>query len=322
MSVYNGEQWLSESIASVLNQTFNKFEFIIINDGSKDSSLKVLKKYASKDQRIKIIDKANTGLTDSLNVGIKYAQGEWIARIDCDDLCEPNRLAFQYAMAETDTKLVLIGSGATYIDINGKIIRTLSYPQKHKTLVQHLIFKNKAFFAHSSAFMKTSAVLHIQGYRTRLRRSQDSDLWLRMSTIGKISSHIKPLVKIRKHQKQVSNEDGGERQIIDSRTALVSYILKQRGYPDPLCDKNSETEFQAFWAFVKKGVEDCELVKFRQFIEQIKNLWRSPDLEIKALALKRVLSNPFFVVRFFKECVFGERLAEKLCEKWIYQKKV
>ena len=91
MSVYNGELCLAEAIESILNQTFRDFEFLIINDGSTDSSWEIIQRYAEKDQRIVPITQENIGLTKSLNKGILIAKGEFIARQDSDDLSLPKR---------------------------------------------------------------------------------------------------------------------------------------------------------------------------------------------------------------------------------------
>jgi len=88
MSCYNAERWLDEAVRSVLNQTFDNFEFIIIDDGSVDGTLSLVRRYASTDSRIIVVAKQNTGLSDSLNVGVQMARGKWIARLDADDLCE------------------------------------------------------------------------------------------------------------------------------------------------------------------------------------------------------------------------------------------
>ena len=98
MSVFNGKNWLKYSIESILNQTFRDFEFIIVDDGSTDSSIDIMNFYKSKDKRIKIISKKNTGLADSLNIAIKSAKSEWIARIDCDDKSDIHRLEKQYLL--------------------------------------------------------------------------------------------------------------------------------------------------------------------------------------------------------------------------------
>ncbi len=92
MPVYNAEKYLRESIESILNQTYKNFEFIIINDGSTDYSLKIINEYYKKDCRIKIISRENKGLVYSLNEGISIAKGEYIARMDGDDVCNLDRL--------------------------------------------------------------------------------------------------------------------------------------------------------------------------------------------------------------------------------------
>ena len=95
MSVYNGEPYLAEAIESILHQTFQEFEFIIINDGSTDSSWRIILQYAAKDPRIVPITQDNIGLTRSLNKGIQLSKGEFIARQDADDLSLPTRLSEQ-----------------------------------------------------------------------------------------------------------------------------------------------------------------------------------------------------------------------------------
>ena len=95
MSVYNGEPYLAEAIESILQQTYQEFEFIIINDGSSDTSWRIIQQYAAKDPRIVPITQDNIGLTRSLNKGIQLSKGEFIARQDADDLSLPTRLAEQ-----------------------------------------------------------------------------------------------------------------------------------------------------------------------------------------------------------------------------------
>ena len=109
MTVYNSEKFLKESIMSVLNQTFSDFEFIIINDGSSDRSLEIIQDFEKQDKRIRVINKKNTGVTNSLNFGVFLAKGDWIARIDADDLCDINRLKIQYEETSNDRSLVLLG---------------------------------------------------------------------------------------------------------------------------------------------------------------------------------------------------------------------
>ena len=96
MSVYNGEKYLKKAIESILRQTYRNFEFIIIDDGSKDTSLNIIKKYEKMDKRIIVIEnKLNIGLVESLNRGIKIANGKYIIRMDADDIAMKNRIKKQ-----------------------------------------------------------------------------------------------------------------------------------------------------------------------------------------------------------------------------------
>ena len=111
MSVFNGEKHVNSAIKSILNQTFRDFEFIIIDDGSKDNTLKVIKEYAKIDNRIKVIrNLTNIGLTKSLNKAIKLSKGEFIARQDTDDISLPNRLEKQIEFLQKNPDCALCGS--------------------------------------------------------------------------------------------------------------------------------------------------------------------------------------------------------------------
>jgi len=137
MSVYNGEQYLAIAIESILNQTFKEFEFIIINDGSTDNSLSIMQKYAQSDDRIILIDRKNLGLTKSLNEGIAIARGEFIARMDADDISFPERLSEQVKFLTAYPEIDLIGCRAVVFSDNNKLIGFLPFAQDHIKLTSH-----------------------------------------------------------------------------------------------------------------------------------------------------------------------------------------
>lgn len=123
--IYNAEKYLKSCIESVLNQTYDDFELILINDGSTDSSDLICNEYAKKDKRIKYLTKQNTGVGDTRNLGIKEAKGKWICFIDADDEVSINYLeAFNPDTSEAD----LILTGIEFVDINqNKILKTQSF---------------------------------------------------------------------------------------------------------------------------------------------------------------------------------------------------
>lgn len=165
MSVYNGERYLSECIESILNQSFTNFEFLIINDGSNDSTVKIINSY--NDPRIRLVhNKKNIGLTKSLNKGIKLASCKYIARMDADDISLPHRLETQLKYFDDDASLTCCGCKFRVIDENGHFIWRI-YPTVSDKLIGwellswHLLFGNEV--AHGSVIIKKEALIGLGG---------------------------------------------------------------------------------------------------------------------------------------------------------------
>jgi len=130
MSVYNSERHLRQSIQSVLDQSFADFEFVIVEDGSEDSSPRILSEFARQDARIVLIkNETNRGLAASLNRGLERAQGKYVARQDADDISLPNRLELQSAYLETHPEIGILGSACTIIDEEEKNLGVTRSPK-------------------------------------------------------------------------------------------------------------------------------------------------------------------------------------------------
>mgnify|MGYP000187395019 CR=1 FL=1 len=150
MPVYNAERFVADALQSILNQTYTKFEFIIIDDGSKDESLAIIKKYA--DPRIKLIALTrNQGIVNALNTGLQTAQGKYIARMDADDVSLPNRLAMQVAFMENNAEVGLLGT--QHFGINGK---ARLFPTNHNSLVWYML--NACPFVHPSVMLRVDVL--------------------------------------------------------------------------------------------------------------------------------------------------------------------
>lgn len=320
MSCYNASRWLDESIQSVLSQSYEKFEYILVDDGSKDDTLSIIRRHALNDSRIVVIAKSNTGLTDSLNVGIMKARGKWIARQDADDISEPNRLEKQVQFAMANPGLVFIGTGLTEIDENGRKLSVHRYPLRHNELVSHLEWAKK-FPPHSSAFYRSDVVRSIAGYRPRIRRSQDTDLWLRLSAVGELACLDEPLVKIRRHAEQISHGESGRKQQIDSRVALTSYYLRKMGVDDPV-NADQET-FNFFYAWLEQELMDDGLFQFQDHRCHLKMALNSEETCVSKWLNFGVIfaSRPLLSFRLLRERVFGEPTAAQLAKKWIKVRK-
>jgi len=194
MSVYNDEIFLEKAIKSILAQTFTEFEFIIIDDGSTDSSVEICKRFASEDTRIVFMqNRTNMGLAAALNKGITIAKGTYIARQDADDCSAINRLEVQLKYALENQDIDLIGANSFVIDINDETV----YEDRSYALIKdfkEVLLNRKAIFPHGSAFLKKEKLIDVGLYDTRFYYVQDGEFWLRLISKGaKIHVVNKPL---------------------------------------------------------------------------------------------------------------------------------
>ena len=137
--VYNMADYVGESITSVLNQTFRKFELIIVNDGSTDNSLEIINSYLQKDKRILVIDKPNAGLASAYNAGQQMARGKYIYFLDSDDWMEPNCLEELYLVAEREQAEVVKAGGMISEQNNNHILHQMIPPQKCNKLITNML---------------------------------------------------------------------------------------------------------------------------------------------------------------------------------------
>ncbi len=192
MSVYNGQEGLEDSIKSILNQTYNNFEFIIINDGSTDGSLKIIEKFKAIDKRILIINHSNKGLAYSLNEGIRRANGEFIARMDADDISLPHRLLEQVKILIENENIMVVGTAAYYKDPITSSKNLIKMPEYHNEIMK-IIFKSSPFI-HPSVLIRKKFLTLVKGYDDSFKRCQDYDIWLRGRFIGEYYNMQKPLI--------------------------------------------------------------------------------------------------------------------------------
>lgn len=181
MPVYNAEQYLDKAIQSILNQSYSDFEFIIINDGSLDSSLKIIKKFKRQDKRIFLIDKDNGGIVEALNQGLRIAKGKYIARMDGDDVAYLNRFEEQIKVFENNPQIDLVYTDTMLIDKNGDVVCDSWRPDLEKTLLN---LKINTFVPHPTVMFNKNTVLKLGGYTQKRPHAEDLDLWLRMLNHG------------------------------------------------------------------------------------------------------------------------------------------
>ena len=196
MAVYNTkEEWLRESIESILNQTFSDFEFIIINDGSSNNAEEIILSY--KDKRIKYIKQENQGLAKSLNNGLQIAQGEYIARMDSDDISLPSRFEKQVNFLDKNKEISILG---TWFEIFPET-QIIKHPEKidFLTLLKYCCLGHPTVMFRREDFEK-----HNLKYNETFKAAQDYDLWSRAIRYIKMANLQEVLLKYRWHNESIT----------------------------------------------------------------------------------------------------------------------
>ena len=194
LPVFNSQKYLKDSIESILNQTYTKIEIVCINDGSTDISLKILESYSKMDKRIKIISHENKGIAYSLNQGIKQSNGDYIARMDADDIAVPTRIEEQVEFLERNSKIGICGSWAEVFG-NNDHPKLLKHPGNHERLRVKLLFS--VCFAHPTVMIRRSLLTgNSICYNEKFTNSQDYELWSKIITFNNYVKYSKSFTSL------------------------------------------------------------------------------------------------------------------------------
>jgi glycosyltransferase involved in cell wall biosynthesis len=203
LAVKDGDQFISDTIKSVLAQTYQDFELIVVVNCSSDNTLEIVKSF--KDDRIKVLESNICQLNYNLNLALSHADGEYIARIDADDIAVPERLEVQIN-AMNAGKYNVIGSNVVYINEQNEVIRKMDYPEKDAEIRKKIMYK--AVIAHPTVLCKKDDLLKVGGYLGG-RYAQDLDLWIRLMRDKNIKFYNiqQPLLRYRIHSQQAKGNN-------------------------------------------------------------------------------------------------------------------
>ena len=204
MPAHNVQKYINSAIESVLNQSFKKLELIIVNDASTDKTLDIIRSFAKKDSRIKVVNNDTIlNIARSLNKGISLASSNIIARMDADDIALPNRLELQYKLINSSKNIAVVGSDIVIIDPVGNKIGLRKYPESSGEL-KNCLFKYSPF-AHPVVMFKKDMFEEVGGYNPKYSPTEDLDLWFRLGRKHQFKSIRQTLLKYRVHEKSSSH---------------------------------------------------------------------------------------------------------------------
>ena len=262
MSVYNGEDYLSEAIESVLNQTFKDFELIVINDCSTDKTPEILKSFAEKDERVKVhTNEVNLRLPSSLNKAISFAQGKYIARMDADDICLPERLEKQYQFMENNPNVAL--SSCRFMTLKNGVISSGGCGGKYdnESIKALLLVTNPIL--HPGIIAKADAIRSLL-YDKTFTCTEDMELWTRFVMAG-YDVMIMPeyLMIYRLHDKQITETtlDKQRKEVIEIQKNYYGALLETMN--------SDQEEFYIRGIYFRENTNINEFLSFYKWLKTV-----------------------------------------------------
>lgn len=316
MACHNSSLYLDESVKSILNQTLRDLELILVDDCSVDNTLEIARRYELQDRRVRVLAlPVNSGPSAARNAGIQIAEGRWIGILDSDDIALPSRFEEQISVADCTTDVVMIGSSSITIDGKGKTVRENRYPRSNRELVKRLE-SHMAFFPHSSITYRSSAIESLSAFNPRYVQSEDYDLWLRLAEIGQLTSIAKPLVKIRKHESNISRSEGGMLQIRFGYAAAICHFLRRLGVEDPSAT-NDEAEWAKFIAWVDGRLREEGVFERRKAWEDARAMYFATQNRMAGTSrfATHILKSGYGMALLWEKG-FGSTLSRRLAKVW------
>lgn len=228
IAVYNGERYVGETIESILSQSYGDYELLIIDDGSNDSTPKILQQYATRDPRIRLLQQDNHGVGYTLNRGLAEARGALVAQIGADDVALPGRLKKQVDFLDQNPEYVLLGGYLRIIDRDGRPLGMRQYPLSDEQLRKRIVLYNP--FGAPSVMFRRDDALAAGGFTSRFWTCEDYDFVFRIAKRGKVANLPEPLTAYRLHDESVKSRDTVRqlRDTIDAkRAAFAEYGYRQ-----------------------------------------------------------------------------------------------
>lgn len=240
LPAYNAARYLRQAIDSILNQTWRDFELIVVDDGSTDDTLSILRDYERRDARMRPISRPNTGQTVALNDGVAAARGEFIARMDGDDIALPTRFEKELAFMRAHPDVLVVSSSVELIDPYDIPIGIIEAKTTHDEIDAVLMAGSGGAIVHPCAMIRKSAFEKVGVYRVQHNGSEDLDLWLRMAEAGRVANLPDVLLKYRRHTQSYSYAKNKVQ--FENKSRILAEAYDRRGLTKP-----AEWNFDHIW---------------------------------------------------------------------------
>jgi glycosyltransferase involved in cell wall biosynthesis len=261
MSVYNCEEYLHACIDSILSQTFEDYEFIIVDDGSTDRSAEIIGSYT--DSRIVFLQQSNQGVASALNHALRFTHGEYVARQDADDISLPERFAKEVAFLDAHPEVAVVGTAAALIDRTGRQFSTFMPFVRHGRLVKELK-RGVCPLMHGAVMLRRTALIQCGVYKPVFNWVQDVELWLRLSQYHRLANMREILYQFRKHDSSITQK------------ARIDLRIKEFAKTGKL---QPETKVEDWTNFCRQFEDECEAGRWNDAFEA-ENRLRKAQIEL------------------------------------------
>jgi glycosyltransferase involved in cell wall biosynthesis len=231
---YNAQRYLEDAVESVLAQTFEDFECLVIDDGSSDRTPSILRDFAVADGRVRPIRIGHAGIVQALNVGVRAARGKLIARMDADDLCYPDRFDRQLRFLDENPRCIAVGSAVMLVDPFNSTLWKIDVKTQHADIDADLLTGNGWALFHPTAILSRQAILDVGGYRAEYQWAEDLDLFLRLAEVGRLANLPDALLRYRQHFASVNRTKLEAQQLRSERVVLEAYHRRGVRAPERL----------------------------------------------------------------------------------------
>lgn len=304
---FNAESTIAETLESVLCQTYSNFELILINDGSTDRTPEIMASYSQKDSRVQLISHKKMGMGASLNAAIPLARGEWIVRMDADDVMMPNRIERQLAFVPEHPDIAVASSLVYYINDNGRIIgKSYSNLRTREHFQEYLDRSETIGFNHPAVILKKSVFLKVGGFRPQFWPADDLDLWNRIAEQGHlILVQQEYLLKYRIHASSVSISHARKATLM---TAWMKQCMIHRrgGLPEPSLGEFLDTErAHPMWVRLNRRRKEFAKILYKAAVYSYS---KRQHLKAVTIMLACLLLQPSYCVKqvLHKSLLFGK----------------
>lgn len=232
MAVRNGERFLAEAVESILGQTVRDFEFIVVDNGSTDTTPAILRRYQESDPRVVVMREERPGQAIALNTGLAAARGRWIARMDADDIAAPERFERQLAALAAEPDLVALGAHGWIIGEGGAIVgRSRVGPTTREEFARLRREGELVYLLHPSVIFSRAAALAVGGYRQEYAPAEDTEFFSRLADDHLVLALPEPLLCYRIHPSALSTRSFSV-QMRNVRWARLNMIRRRAGLPE------------------------------------------------------------------------------------------